>query len=243
MTSERRASQPLGLALCGSVPRLDRTYASGSAGVKEALVKNPHPARKSRRRAVGGGFADARARRPRRMPSFSATRIERALSGSMIEITASRSSSVEGMAQRRSRALGREAAPPRRTGQAPADLDRGQHRRQERGHRQPDEAQALVGVLARRGAPQPEPALLPVDLDGVEAARRSGRGVKGTPSLRNSTTSGSAFRRANGARSDGRQERSTRRSVVGIGGKDGSLPDADAPTQFSEDAASSRGGS
>ena len=70
MTSERRASQPLGLALCGSVPRLDRTYASRSAGVKAARVKNPHPARKSRTRAVGGGFADARERRPRRMPEL-----------------------------------------------------------------------------------------------------------------------------------------------------------------------------
>ena len=42
VTSERRASQPLGLALCGSVPRLDRTYASRLAGVKTALVKKPH---------------------------------------------------------------------------------------------------------------------------------------------------------------------------------------------------------
>src|SRR5512133_3575996 len=41
--------------------------------------------------------------------------------------------------------------------------------------------------------------------------------VNGTPSLRNSTTSGSALSRAKGARSDGRQERSARRSVVGIG--------------------------
>ena len=47
---------------------------------------------------------------------------------------------VEGMAQRRSCALRRKPAPPGRTGQAPADLDRGQDGRQERRHRQSDEA-------------------------------------------------------------------------------------------------------
>ena len=51
VTSERRASQPQGLALCGSVPRLDRTYASALRRVKRGPVKMPHRAKKSHMRS------------------------------------------------------------------------------------------------------------------------------------------------------------------------------------------------
>ena len=49
MASERRASQPLGLALCGSVPRRGGTYGRRPTAVKTPRATKPHPPRISRR--------------------------------------------------------------------------------------------------------------------------------------------------------------------------------------------------
>ena len=132
------------------------------------------------------------------IPSFSATRSERAFAGSTTA-TISACRPAEPERQRGARRLGGDAPPPRRPRQPPADLDRGQHVGQEHRHRQAAEAQQRPApVVCATRPPRGRSRAGPTRARSGRPARRSARG-RGAPEPIQRMTSASALIAANGS--------------------------------------------